>query len=272
MVSEAVVGSRVSLHNNLNEITTSLTRFKPTYASERVIMNKQTRLYRALSQINSQCNCSFAFSTSASMPNPAMRNFTTSSRAQAMVLAHKLELENDPMDMVNLEEFAFDDIPTSGHIKLEQDRARLHLLRLIQFQLPQIHSTSRMALKMSHIEFLVTLNYPIEIRRPYNPPPSSHFVELRTQHFLDNPTHPASRKAVLTVRINDLVDTQNILGSKQSLHKFKLLAGPRWDPDKDIVKISCQMFPTTNMNMKWCSDALDRLIKEAEVRLILSVS
>lgn len=64
-------------------------------------------------------------------------------------------------------------------------------------------------------------------------------------------------------------------------HAFKLLAGPRWSPspppDSGIgpnegkgsdgyIKISCEDFPQPGMNLKWISDALDRLIDEANVR------
>ncbi|CAD6569495.1 MAG: hypothetical protein CYPHOPRED_003397 [Cyphobasidiales sp. Tagirdzhanova-0007] len=146
------------------------------------------------------------------------------------------------MDMANLQDFGYDDIPSAGHLMLEKDRERLHLLRLIAFQLPEIRKKCR----------------------SYEPPSKSHFLQIRTLHYLDDPVHPASRKAVLQVRISDLTDTEKALSSPKSVRKFLLLAGPRWDPDRKSVKISCEMFPTSNMNMKWCSDALERLIKEAE--------
>lgn len=47
------------------------------------------------------------------------------------------------MDIQNLEQFRFDDIPWMGHLKLEKDRERLHLLRLIEFQFPSIASECR---------------------------------------------------------------------------------------------------------------------------------
>ena len=56
------------------------------------------------------------------------------------------------------------------------------------------------------------------------------------------------------------------LSSDAARHKFKLIAGPRWDSDKDELKIACELFPTDRMNEKWCSDMLDRMVAEAEVR------
>lgn len=66
-------------------------------------------------------------------------------------------------------------------------------------------------------------------------------------------------------------------------HKFKLIAGARWTPEPPrdsgigasedsgshgYVKISCEDFPQPAMNLKWASDALDRLIAEANVSIL----
>lgn len=70
------------------------------------------------------------------------------------------------------------------------------------------------------------------------------------------------------------------LKNDAAIHKFKLLAGVRWslEPPRDAgigpdesgrehgyIKISCEDFPRPGMNLKWASDALDRLITEANV-------
>lgn len=85
-------------------------------------------------------------------------------------------------------------------------------------------------------------------------------LKLRTQHY-QGEAHPASRKVVLTAAIGSLP-----LSSPAALHKFKLIAGPRWDSSKDELKISCELFPVGSMNEKWCSDTLDKMIAAAEVR------
>jgi small subunit ribosomal protein S35 len=38
------------------------------------------------------------------------------------------------------------------------------------------------------------------------------------------------------------------------------------------IKISCELFPETQMNLKWCMDALRRLVKEANVSPLPSLS
>ena len=70
-------------------------------------------------------------------------------------------------------------------------------------------------------------------------------------------------------------------------HSLKLIAGTRWTPapprdsgigsdepggEHGYVKISCEDFPRPAMNLKWASDALDRLVEEANVRLCLLLS
>lgn len=69
-------------------------------------------------------------------------------------------------------------------------------------------------------------------------------------------------------------------------HSLKLIAGSRWTPDPPqdsgigsnepggehgYVKIACEDFQRPAMNLKWASDALDRLIEEANVRSSLSL-
>jgi small subunit ribosomal protein S35 len=107
---------------------------------------------------------------------------------------------------------------------------------------------------------------------PYQPPKQTNIIKLRTVYTLGQPDHPGSRKAVITLSIQDLISKgEKLLQSKKSQHKFKLLAGQRWNPQDDSLKISCDDFPTFNMNAKWCSDVLDSLIAEARVSAVTIV-
>jgi len=88
-----------------------------------------------------------------------------------------------------------------------------------------------------------------------------------------------SRKAALVVPVAQLP-----LKNPAAHHKFKLLAGVRWssEPPKDAglakheveklsqdgkghgyFKISHEAMPELAMNLKWCSDTIDRLVAEA---------
>lgn len=71
------------------------------------------------------------------------------------------------------------------------------------------------------------------------------------------------------------------LKGENALHKFKLLAGPRWTPvppadagvsdladwGNGFIKISCEDFSRPSMNLKWATDTLKKLISEANVRI-----
>lgn len=107
-------------------------------------------------------------------------------------------------------------------------------------------------------------------------PTSNQIIKLRTQHYQGEP-HPAARKAVISLSIASLFPPSSTTTTSSSsssgpsesevqAHKFKLLAGPRWDSIKNEIKISCELFPNVKMNEKWCSDTLDKLIAQAKVR------
>jgi small subunit ribosomal protein S35 len=96
-----------------------------------------------------------------------------------------------------------------------------------------------------------------------------------------NETHPATLKRTLVVPVSKLP-----LNSSTAVHGFILLAGVRWStaPPKDsglsaatendpwgYIKISCEMFPRADMNLKWTVDVLDKLIRTANVSLALTI-
>ncbi|EKM61242.1 uncharacterized protein PHACADRAFT_247724 [Phanerochaete carnosa HHB-10118-sp] len=145
------------------------------------------------------------------------------------------------------------DIPDNTsvvHMRFRQHRRILYYMRLIEHELPQL----------------------VAFRKPFVPPPPSQPLVIRSISY-GGEEHPATRKRVIVVPISRLP-----LKGEAAIHKFKLLAGPRWSPEapKDsgvghaedsaehgYIKISCEDFPEPAMNLKWASDALDRLIAEA---------
>lgn len=107
----------------------------------------------------------------------------------------------------------------------------------------------------------------VGFRQKFVPPNrSTHFIQVRHQHYQGEP-HPASRKVSITLPLAPL----NL--SPSELHRFKLLAGPRYTPpptssttteDQGSFKLSCELYPNERMNEKWCSDTLDKLLKESK--------
>jgi len=143
----------------------------------------------------------------------------------------------DPLDVVNQRHLAFDDLPVILHGHLEREAERLHYQRLIQSQLPQLQ----------------------RYRQHFEPPPADHLIAMRQVMYQDDPQHPLSRKAILIVPVSD-----QLLPSAPERHMLCLLAGSRYNVVHNVIKIACDRFPSHLMNVKWCSDTLDKLLAESK--------
>lgn len=71
--------------------------------------------------------------------------------------------------------------------------------------------------------------------------------------------HPAGKKIVLEFCTGDLPD----LTEAQRIKLIKLV-GPRYNPETDIVKMSCEMFETQAQNKRYLGDLVDTLMLEAQ--------
>jgi len=141
------------------------------------------------------------------------------------------------------------DASSAGHVYLMQQRQNLHYLRLIEHEMPKL----------------------VAFRKPFVPPTSETPLVVRSMSY-GGEEHPVTVKRAVTVAVSQLP-----LNNKHAFYKFRLLAGPRWTPtppkdsgiilgenaEHGYVKISCEDFPEPAMNLKWVSDRLDDLIKEA---------
>ncbi|KAJ2920375.1 hypothetical protein MD484_g174, partial [Candolleomyces efflorescens] len=142
------------------------------------------------------------------------------------------------------------DSPSLGHHVLMEKRMVLHYLRLIEHEMPKL----------------------VAYRQPFIPPNSKETpIYVKEVHYQGEP-HPALAKRSIVVAVDDLP-----LKDAAAVHKLKLLAGPRWTPNppKDAgvmeeeawgngyIKISSDTYRNAEMNLKWVSDALDRLVVEA---------
>lgn len=163
------------------------------------------------------------------------------------------------------------DSSSAGHLYLAQQRQNLHYLRLIEHEMPKlVGECSSLARVFS--DRLTQAN--TAFRKPFIPPTSKTPLVVRSMSY-GGEEHPATVKRVLTVAVSQLP-----LKDERAIHKFCLLAGVRWSPtppkdagikpgesaEHGYVKISCEDFPEPAMNLKWVSDRLDDLIKEANVR------
>lgn len=72
--------------------------------------------------------------------------------------------------------------------------------------------------------------------------------------------HPAEKKVVVEFCPTDLGLTE-----EQQLKLVKL-AGPRYNPEKEIVRMSCEMFEQQAQNKRYLGDLVGKLIAAAKVR------
>lgn len=74
-------------------------------------------------------------------------------------------------------------------------------------------------------------------------------------------SHPAEPKVVMEVCTKDLTPTY--LTEEQRTTLTKLL-GARYNPQKDLVRMSCEKFPSSAQNKRYLGDLINTLITEAK--------
>ena len=73
--------------------------------------------------------------------------------------------------------------------------------------------------------------------------------------------HPAAKKVVVEFSPKDLNDLTEI--QQQKLMK---LAGSRYNPEKEIIKMSCEQFEHQAQNKRYLGDLVNNMITMAKVR------
>lgn len=79
--------------------------------------------------------------------------------------------------------------------------------------------------------------------------------------------HPAEKKVVLEFSPADMPNLTEV-----QRYKLKKLAGVRYNPETDIVKISCEMYETQAQNKRYLGDVVDSLLIEARVLFLLTTA
>ncbi|KAF7306847.1 MRP-S28 domain-containing protein [Mycena indigotica] len=143
-----------------------------------------------------------------------------------------------------------DDTVAAGHLMLQHQRQVLYYLRLIEHEMPKL----------------------VAYRKPFDPPADRDAPLVVRSIDYGGEEHPATAKRVIVTAVDSLP-----LKNADAIHRIKLLAGPRWTPHppadggmngldewkNGYIKISCEDFPEPAMNLKWASDAMDRLVTQA---------
>ncbi|MCJ1475185.1 37S ribosomal protein S24, mitochondrial [Lambiella insularis] len=144
--------------------------------------------------------------------------------------------EIDEIDSGEDETFEGDDISSLAHGELEQHRELREYARIAAWEMPLLS----------------------KLTTPFQPPTTSNPTPLRFRYtsYLGE-THPAGLKVVLEFSPVDLP-----LAPSQRLTLIKLV-GPRYDPQLDLVRMSCEMFETQAQNKRYLGDLVDTLMQEA---------
>lgn len=71
--------------------------------------------------------------------------------------------------------------------------------------------------------------------------------------------HPAEKKVVVEFSPEDLGLTE-----VQQM-KLRKLAGPRYNPEKETIKMSCESFEHQAQNKRYLAELVEKLITEAKV-------
>ncbi|KAG7764622.1 hypothetical protein KL946_003302 [Ogataea haglerorum] len=135
-----------------------------------------------------------------------------------------------------IEEDEYDEYPTDVQEVVDNFRDHLEFNRVAAYELP-----------------LLT-----KYRKEYVPPKKGEKpVTYRyTKYFGES--HPAERKVSVSVKVSELDLT------REQKHKFKLLAGVRYDHVRDIFKMSSDKYLEPAQNASFLSEVMDDLIAEAK--------
>ncbi|PHH61242.1 hypothetical protein CDD81_620 [Ophiocordyceps australis] len=143
--------------------------------------------------------------------------------------------EDDEECIEDEEEFDDDDITSMAHGKLEEIRDMRHYARLTVWEMPLL----------------------AKFAKPFVPPSNEEILRWRYTSYMGE-VHPAETKVVLQFEVKGLG-----LEPVQA-NKLRKLAGPRYNPETDVVKMSCESFEHQAQNKRYLSDLVESLVEAAK--------
>ncbi|KAL4932752.1 mitochondrial 37S ribosomal protein mS35 [Aspergillus undulatus] len=135
-------------------------------------------------------------------------------------------------------EFYDDEITSMAHAELELHREMREYARIAAWDMPHLS----------------------KLAQPFTLPPETHILRFRYTTYMGE-SHPAENKVVVELASRDLVPKHLTEAQRQT---FLKLVGPRYNPDTDIVKMSCEKFNTRAQNKRYLGDIIGTLLKEAK--------
>ncbi|KAI1335429.1 mitochondrial ribosomal subunit protein-domain-containing protein [Xylariaceae sp. FL0016] len=145
----------------------------------------------------------------------------------------------DEMDPDLLEDdsetFEEDDIMSMAHGKLEEFREYREYARVAAWQMPMLS----------------------KLAQPFEPPTQQEPLRFRYTSYMGE-FHPAESKVVVEFSPRDMP-----LNEAQQL-KLKKLLGPRYNPETEIAKMSCEQFEHQAQNKRYLADLVNSLVAQAK--------
>ncbi|GAD95611.1 conserved hypothetical protein [Paecilomyces variotii No. 5] len=136
------------------------------------------------------------------------------------------------------EEFNDDEITSMAHAELELHREIREYARIAAWDMPLLS----------------------KFAEPFALPSKEQLLRFRYTTYMGE-QHPAEPKVVVELSSKDLVPKHL---SEEQRQTFLKLVGPRYNPDTDIVRMSCEKFTQRAQNKRYLGDLVNSLIKEAK--------
>jgi small subunit ribosomal protein S35 len=137
------------------------------------------------------------------------------------------------------EVFQSDDISSMGHGELELHREIREYSRYAAWEMPLLS----------------------KLAKPFDLPSPSQPLRFRYTTYMGE-QHPAARKVVLEFAPKDLKEPAGL--DDAQITKLIKLCSVRYNPETQIVKMSCESFETQAQNKRYLGDLVDKLVKEAK--------
>ncbi|KAF2965669.1 hypothetical protein GQX73_g7871 [Xylaria multiplex] len=146
------------------------------------------------------------------------------------------ESDNDLLnDERGTDKFDEDDIMSMAHAKFEEFREFREYARIAAWQMPLLS----------------------KLATPFEPPTAQEPLRFRFTSYMGE-FHPAEKKVVVEFSPRDLP-----LDEAQQ-QKLRKLLGPRWNPETDIAKMSCEQFEHPAQNKRYLGDLVNKLVEQAK--------
>ncbi|RKF63955.1 37S ribosomal protein S24, mitochondrial [Erysiphe neolycopersici] len=156
--------------------------------------------------------------------------------------------EIEPWEQENMLPDDEDDLTSLGHGELELHRELRHYARLAAWEMPLLYILIYTKIPAKKMQ---------ELRKPFKLPSENTPLRFRYTTYMGE-QHPAENKVVLEFCVLDIPDLTEI-----QRDKLRKLAGTRWKPKEDIIKMSCESYETQAQNKRYLGSVLESLLREA---------